>query len=44
VDCADDPNEAHVFNFDEEIDMPTVCIENGGRSCIGTYMHGHVQQ
>lgn len=41
VDYADDPNEAHIFHFDEEIDVPTVCIENGGMSCIGTCMHGH---
>ena len=35
LDYADDPDEAPVYNFDEDIDMPSVCIKIGWRSCIG---------
>ena len=35
VDYTDDPDEAPVYNFDVEIDMPSACIRIVGRYSVG---------
>ena len=35
VDYMDDPDEAPVFNFDVEIDIPPACIRIVGRCSVG---------
>ena len=43
MDDTSDLYEAPVYNFNQAMGMPPVCIEIGCNGCIGVHIHIHVR-